>query len=700
MNKSQRIYFSTDNQSTDKYVKVRLEQNVDTLEFLSMKLDTKDAYQNFNADYGVLVGRVVANGGVGIPNVKISIFIPLTDDDAKDSQIYSIYPYKTPRDKNSDGKRYNLLPRVGKRDPKTGIVSPKQPFGSFPIKEEVVTNEPFLNVYKKYYKYTALTNSTGDYMIFGVPVGTQTVHMSVDITDIGKYSMTPASMVTNLGYSPNLFTDNNTKIKPSTDLGDLPNIETQEISVDIIPFWGDAENFEIGITRQDFRIRSVLQNTFIIFGAAYTDGDQSQWGGNDYRSGMEIIELYRITDNGNENSGIVSKRIGKITESIYYYPNTVSDAEIASGTIDPRSNMLKLSNTEYSSYKRNGDFVFIINCNRRKVITSETGEEIVVPNDYPAGVFTEFKGFVILEYTDDDIPMNWVKYLDTSGNNRGRTVPVRERYKFPQSASRAHSFRKEVDESSINDTQAWRRQYFTFKANKLYSVAKFHGSVWNGTEGEGDQSISGGFLSGDRINDMYNTNLFNNVGTIQTNDYGTTGNTRYQFPYNAKTDSNRRDVFVANWMNFSIYFPQIANLVTYVGNVRNMRSNSHISQNFKNDSSNYYYQDNTQEIVGGYFNTKWLARSDLNWTDFIEVPENDIRKIIDSLGDKKGFTLSELPPLSLDGNYKNGQDPCPENGGKVNANPAGPIDTETYFFRGFDTSDCLQYLIDLGIVNR
>jgi len=88
-------------------------------------------------------------------------------------------------------------------------------------------------------------------MIFGVPVGTQVVHLSVDITDIGKYSMNPAAMVRNLGYPESQFTDNNTRIKPSDDLGDLPNVETQEITVDVRPFWGDFENFEIGITRQD-----------------------------------------------------------------------------------------------------------------------------------------------------------------------------------------------------------------------------------------------------------------------------------------------------------------------------------------------------------------------------------------------------------------------------------------------------------------
>ena len=184
MNKSQRIQLNSNTINSDNYVVVKLDQDVDTLEFLSMNLSTKDVYQNFNADYGVLVGRVIANGGIGVPNAKISIFIPLDTTDANDSEISSIYPYTTPRDKNTDGKRYNLLPRVAVIDPKTGVSSPKQPFGSFPIKPELVTNQYFLNVYKKYYKYTALTNDSGDYMIFGVPTGTQTIHLSVDITDI------------------------------------------------------------------------------------------------------------------------------------------------------------------------------------------------------------------------------------------------------------------------------------------------------------------------------------------------------------------------------------------------------------------------------------------------------------------------------------------------------------------------------------
>ena len=144
MNKSQRIRTTVD--GTDKYLQVKLEQNIDFLEILSLKIDQEQAYQFFNADYGVLIGRVLANGGVGIPNAKISIFIPLSDEDELNAKIKALYPYKSPQDKNLDGRRYNLLPRVSKVA-EDGTYRPKQPFESFPPKEEVIANETYLEVY-------------------------------------------------------------------------------------------------------------------------------------------------------------------------------------------------------------------------------------------------------------------------------------------------------------------------------------------------------------------------------------------------------------------------------------------------------------------------------------------------------------------------------------------------------------------------
>jgi hypothetical protein len=705
MNKSQRIQLNVNALNEDKHIKVQLEQNVNTLEFLSMSIDTKDVYQDFNADYGVLVGRVIANSGIGVPNAKISVFIPLTDEDAENSEIFGIYPYKTPRDKNNEGRRYNLLPRVGKKDIITGIISPKQPFGSFPIKEEIVTNEPFLNVYKKYYKYTALTNNAGDYMIFGVPIGTQTVHLSVDITDIGKYSMTPAAMVTNLGYSPNLFTENNSKIKPSNDLNDLPHIETQEISVDIIPFWGDTENFTIGITRQDFRIRAVLTNTFTIFGSVFTDGNNTMWSA-EYTSEERISEYFRASHPSQALHGVYNKRIGIVTEKIYYYPADISDAEIDMGqTKDDGSDMVLLDKSEYSVYKRDGDFVVIVSCNRNKIITDELGNPVFVDNDSVEGIFTKFRGFITLELSSEFAPLNF----STNVGQDVDIVPLRYKLKFPQYANQNQGFEPPNESNGVDSTRTnnWRKQHKVFESGKYYSVAKFHGITFNNWDGnDNQQTDNNGFFIKDIHNNLTSDDRNNNVGILVTETDGIYLNGNYQFPSNGVT--GLLNAFGAAWLNLTVHFSQVGYSVDGWEKMDYVRTNDNFSHQKREASNknlnNYFIHDNTQPIAGGDFNTKWFARSDVHWTDIIEVPITDILTMKEY--PSKGFTSTNLS--DLDGaEYRNGDykpsnwtvtDAAPLNGQKINGIPTNGKDYTKYFYKGWGSADCVDFLAKLGII--
>ena len=94
----------------DKMVQVKLEQNFDTLELLSLYINPNDVYTRACSDYGVVVGRVFCNNGFGIPNAKVSIFIALEDDDLNNIVLSTLYPYKTTNDVNEDGYKYNLLP--------------------------------------------------------------------------------------------------------------------------------------------------------------------------------------------------------------------------------------------------------------------------------------------------------------------------------------------------------------------------------------------------------------------------------------------------------------------------------------------------------------------------------------------------------------------------------------------------------------
>jgi hypothetical protein len=548
-------------------------------------------------------------------------------------------------------------------------------------------------------------------MIFGVPIGTQTIHLSVDITDIGKYSMTPAAMVTNLGYSPNLFTDNNSKIKPSTDLSDLPNIETQEISVEIMPFWGDTTNFTIGITRQDFRIRATLLNTFTIFGSAFTDGADSMWGENVDSSEKNIRELYAIkvdanTNDANTNVGLMSKRIGKITEKIYYYPANITDGDINNSNIDISNKMILLDPSEYSVYKRDGDFAFIISCNRNKIITDEFGAETPISDSSPNGVFTKFRGFITVEMTSDDIPMNFTGSIGANTT----VIPYRFKLKIPQYADITKSFAPPINSIDSVATKNWRKQSYTFSGGTIYSIATFHGTVVNTEETNDYQhwDISTNFLQADRINSPYNTGSPNNdyhfnTGIIQTND-GTfegdeiSGNAKYEMISNSN-DHNNRQFFGANWLNFTVYLPQFGYINKGFSSVDHLRTATNFANQLlsatPSDSDkpdNYYFlEDNTQAIAAGQVNTKWFARSDLHWTDFIKVPKEDILKINNY--SQKGFNNS-----GLTGTYRNGTTPCPFNGGKLNGNPSAAADPKTYFYKGFNTADCIDFIISLGLV--
>lgn len=166
----------------DKQINVQIDQDFDYLEILSLKILQEQIYTRPCSDYGVIVGRLTVNGGYGLPNAKVSVFIPISEQDKLNPIISELYPYEKVTDQNVDGYRYNLLPYIKS-------YSNHNPTGTFPTREDVLTNPTLIEIYDKYYKYCATTNSAGDFMIFGVPVGTQKLHCDVDLSDIGEFSL-------------------------------------------------------------------------------------------------------------------------------------------------------------------------------------------------------------------------------------------------------------------------------------------------------------------------------------------------------------------------------------------------------------------------------------------------------------------------------------------------------------------------------
>lgn len=227
----------------DKYINVKLDQDFDQLEILSLKINEADIYTRICSDYGVVVGRVLVNGGFGVPNAKVSVFIPLSEEDEQNPIISELYPYKTLSDINEEGFRYNLLP-------KEPSYSTHSATGTFPTRDEVLLEQSYIEVYDKYYKYTVKTNESGDYMIFGLPTGTQTIVMDLDLSDIGCFSLSPQDLIQAGLATPSQLDGN--KFKTSTNLNELPQIKTLNKIAEISPFWGDEEICQFGITRMDF----------------------------------------------------------------------------------------------------------------------------------------------------------------------------------------------------------------------------------------------------------------------------------------------------------------------------------------------------------------------------------------------------------------------------------------------------------------
>lgn len=253
---------------SNKTINIQLDQEFEFLEILSLKIQQSDIYTRSCADYGVIVGRVTANNGLGIPNARVAVFVPITNVDESNPLISSIYPYESPSDKNEDGYRYNLLPYEKS-------YSKHSATGTLPTRADSLTGITAVEIYDTYYRYTAKTNESGDYMIMGVPLGDQAIVMDVDLSDIGEFSLTPQDLI-RMGLATEAQVAGS-KFRTSTDLNSLPQIVNLVKNVEVSPLWGDASLCQIAINRLDFDLRDDanvdIQPTSVFMGSMFSTSD-------------------------------------------------------------------------------------------------------------------------------------------------------------------------------------------------------------------------------------------------------------------------------------------------------------------------------------------------------------------------------------------------------------------------------------------
>ena len=274
----------------DQYLQMPLTEAFDYLDVLSLGLSERDLFQLRQADYGVVAGRVLANGGVGVPNCRVSIFIPAGAQQGPAGELLrQRYPWQVvgPEDVDANGRRYNLLPDQQSFRGYNGYVpnelgigaTPITPVGSFPEREAVLTDPVAREVHEQYYRHTTVTNESGDFVLMGIPIGSHVLHLDGDLTDIGRWSFSPIILRQTLGYPSAQFEDDGRKIRASTDLDSMAHLVSLNAQITVRPLWGqDGGRVSLGLTRQDFKIPVPLRPHFTLAGSLFSMGRNRWWG--------------------------------------------------------------------------------------------------------------------------------------------------------------------------------------------------------------------------------------------------------------------------------------------------------------------------------------------------------------------------------------------------------------------------------------
>jgi hypothetical protein len=366
----------------NKSINIQLDQEFEFLEILSLKIQQTDIYTRNCADYGVIVGRVTANNGLGVPNARVSVFIPIEQIDESNPLINSIYPYKSPTDKNEDGFRYNILPY----EPS---YSKHAATGTLPTRADVLTGDTAVTIYDKYFRFTSKTNESGDYMIMGVPLGEQTIVMDVDLSDIGEFSLTPQDLI-RIGLATESQLAGN-KFRKSNDLNSLPQLINLRKNIEISPLWGDPEICQISINRLDFDLRDDanvdIQPTAVFMGSIFSSPDS-----------FRIRKNCRPRDNMGNLCGLISA-----PGQIIAIRQTIQQDEDGNPVLEEYE--LEQAGNVIDS---DGSWLVELPMNLEYLVTNEFGEK-VISNNPEIGIPTKSKYRFKIKWTQPNVPTEMTK---------------------------------------------------------------------------------------------------------------------------------------------------------------------------------------------------------------------------------------------------------------------------------------------------
>lgn len=544
MSKSYRIRTTP---GVDTNIKINIDQDFDTLDILSLKMTQTGEYTSLCADFGVVVGRVFTNGGYGIPNARVSIFVPIDNIDEDNPVINEIYPFKTSTSRNEKGYRYNLLPNVKQHSGHT-------PTGTFPSKVDVLTQEHVLEVYDKYYKYSAKTNDSGDFMLFGVPLGTHTLHYDLDLSDIGCQSLVPYDLKYE-GVSDEKF-ENGYTFMSSDNLDNLPQIISTQKTVNVEPFWGNPELCQIGITRSDFDLkeRGVRIDPYaIMMGGTFTD------------SGKDALRVSCNVDNQMGEKCRLTTFKGDI-EAIRFSGQYETKSD-GSGEIDMKRPILEsvLLDTKVDE---TGVYFFRVPMNMKYVTTDEFGylveskdEDVGIPTmgnyrfrislNEDTGERNRFTGKYLIpnvrEYhTDDDT--NFVGSRTTIDSKSYSFSTNLDDYPEAAISEIAGMSQEAIDNDQVGVPQDY---FYQYRYGRVYTASSFINQYWK----------TGWWERVFKIFVRDRNESFIGIKEIWPSEKDDCANTNNFFPINDAVRNHRFNFFILTILSFVDYLGKFITLL-------------------------------------------------------------------------------------------------------------------------------------------
>ena len=397
----------------NKVIRVNLEQEFDNIEILSLKITNSDAYSRVCSDYGVIVGRVMLNSGFGLQNAKVSIFVPITNEDLVRDEITQLYPFQTVNDTFPNGVRYNLFPRV-----RNGNNPSHRAIGNFPNESDFTHYPQYVEIMEKYYKYTTITNESGDYMIFGVPVGNQNIVMDFDVFDTPSFELnandlaeqlTSAETIKALETATGVETtasnkipgfiykgNNNFEVEVKTNIDEMPNVFHQVKQITVSPFWGDEDACDVGISRCDFKINFKYTPSAVFFGYIHAPSHA-----------FTIEPSYKFSStfkDVTDNYDIPGPNTTPSTDNVFIgniFP--YQEMEIVVYRIDNIDRPMRKRIGVFTGSKYNGVFRISLPMYMDYFVTNEFGD-LVKTNDTTIGIPT--KGYYSFEIYDTNESFN------------------------------------------------------------------------------------------------------------------------------------------------------------------------------------------------------------------------------------------------------------------------------------------------------